>query len=160
MHRLFFFIFPLVVIFLQNDLFAVDEPPVQAAPTILHEYVQEEEGKQAYNFMDEFSSMMSTVAVLLVAVLVLAWIMKRVVKTREAQLNLSSNIKVLERRVLSPRSNIYLLEVGESVLLIGESAAGVHALADLSKDYRDESGGISKNFKEILDNRPDDDQLN
>jgi flagellar biogenesis protein FliO len=41
-------------------------------------------------------------------------------------------IKILEKRILSPKSCIYLVEVGDTKMAIAESAAGVYFLCKIS----------------------------
>ena len=49
---------------------------------------------------------------------------------RMEQMNVSSTIKILEQRNLSPKSVLYIVEVYNKHILIGESAAGVAPISE------------------------------
>ena len=50
------------------------------------------------------------------------------------QANQGSRIKIIERRSLAPKSNLYLLNIGGKGILVGESTAGLHTLMELPLD--------------------------
>ena len=57
-------------------------------------------------------------------VLLIAWLLRNFLNSRIKQVNQSNIIKVLERRNLSQKSMMYLIEVYNKQFLIGDSAAG------------------------------------
>lgn len=79
-------------------------------------------------FMAEFIYMLLMLGLLIGVVLFASWLMKRMVNTRLSQLNESSNIKVLEKRTLSPKSSLYLLEIEGKTVLIAESGTHITQL--------------------------------
>lgn len=86
---------------------------------------------QEINYWDEFSKMLFLLSLIIFSLLVLAWLSKQVMNTREEQLNKTNTIKVLEKRALSQKSMAYLLEVPGKMLLIGESPSGLKALCEI-----------------------------
>lgn len=81
-------------------------------------------------FLSEFVSMMGTLGLIISAILIFAWFLKRMVNTRQEQANTTSIIKVVERRSLSPKTAVYLLEVEGKSLIVAESVNGVTRLAE------------------------------
>jgi flagellar biogenesis protein FliO len=73
------------------------------------------------HFLAEFLYMMFMLGLLIGAVLFATWFLKRMVNTRLTQLNESSNIKVIEKRTLSPKSSLYLLEIDGKEIILAES---------------------------------------
>ena len=69
---------------------------------------------------------------LLVAFMILAsWALRLADENQNSQLNISSEIKVLETRHLSPRATLYLVEIQDKTVLIGESPTSITCLATL-----------------------------
>lgn len=96
-------------------------------------------------FMAEFFHMLFVLGIIIGALLVLTWFLKRFANTRIQNLNVSSNVKVIERRVLGPKAIIWLLEVHGKELVVGESSQGFHKLAEfdsskISKDHEETAG--------------------
>lgn len=79
-------------------------------------------------FFWEFVNMLSTLGVILVVLLIIVWFLKRFNQTRLDQLNTNSSIKVLERRAISQKSVIYLVEIEGSALVFAESVNGITQL--------------------------------
>lgn len=76
-------------------------------------------------FYTEFINMLSTLGVILVGMLVVAWFVRRFSATRIEQANNTSSVKILETRPLSPKSALHLLEVEGTGYLIAEHAQGI-----------------------------------
>ena len=64
----------------------------------------------------------------LAAVSVLAWVVIRWAAQRGARFGSSSRVKVLERAGLDARRSLYLVEVGDRVLLVGVGDGGAPSL--------------------------------
>lgn len=86
---------------------------------------------QEMNYWDEFSKMLFFLGLIVLSLLVLAWLSKQVMHTREEQLNKTNSIKVLEKRALSQKSMAYLVEVPGKMILVGESPSGLKALCEM-----------------------------
>jgi flagellar biosynthetic protein FliO len=80
-------------------------------------------------FMEQFIHMLMSLGFILALIFVVAWILKRLVNQRLQQQNTTSNINVIERRALSPKAAVYLLEINDMMLVVGESPTGLHAIA-------------------------------
>lgn len=85
----------------------------------------------ADSFMAEFFTMILMLGLTLVAMLVVAWFLKRFLYTRIQQTNSTSGIRIEERRSLGPRSMIYLVEIEGARIIVGETPAGLVRLGDL-----------------------------
>jgi flagellar biogenesis protein FliO len=81
-----------------------------------------------------FSKMIIVLAIVVAALLISARFLRHMMKQRVESANKFNAIKVLERRVLAQKAVVYLLEVPGKRLVIGESAAGLHPLAEMPID--------------------------
>lgn len=117
----------------------------------LEEFIKEPD-PDTNRFLSEFVSMMATLGLLIGLILIVAWFLKRMVNTRQEQANTTSIIKVIERRSLSPKSAVYLLEVEGKSLLIAESPNGITRLADYDTP-EDEEAKLPSAFGKLLENK-------
>ncbi len=65
-------------------------------------------------------------------VFLLMLLFKRFSMIRYAQLNQNSHIKIIERRPISTKSTLYLIQIGSQKVLIAESQIEIKKVADLS----------------------------
>jgi len=65
---------------------------------------------------------------ILVVVLIIVWLLKRMSSGRPMMVNHYKNIKILERRPLSPQTILYQLEIGGRQVIIAESKVEVKVL--------------------------------
>lgn len=82
---------------------------------------------------DSLSSAISKMIFTLVALLVLFgvsyWLLKRMGRSRIKNMNQSKAIKVRERRPISPKTTLYLVELAGKEVLVAESQLDVRTLA-------------------------------
>ncbi len=79
-------------------------------------------------FFGEAMHMFIALGVIICFLLLASWFVKRMLSTQIQQMNDTSRIKIHERRTLSAKSSLYLLEVENNTVLISESPAGVSLL--------------------------------
>ncbi|MDF2578170.1 MAG: hypothetical protein K0S74_1654 [Chlamydiales bacterium] len=115
------------------------------------------EQAEDYNFTTGLIRIASTLMFIIFLILLSAWILRRITQTRVQQLNESNVIKLVSQRALSPKTNIYLIEVLGKGIIVSESATGVQHLADidLNKEKMDlltpsKTEG-QKNFRQIME---------
>jgi len=96
-------------------------------------------------FVHEFVKMLLALGFILVLIFVGAWVFKRLVSQKLYQANMSSSIKVVERRALSPKASVYLLDIEGRGVLIGETATEITRLAEF------DLGEEKKSFGDIYD---------
>ncbi len=82
--------------------------------------------------------MLLTLFGLIILILLTVWIMRRLSAGRLGRTNTDHAIKILEKRALSPKSMLYLLEVEGKHVLISESQLEVRALSTEKKTVIDE----------------------
>jgi len=70
---------------------------------------------------------------LLVLVLLTIWMFKKISHGRLRSFNYMKSIKILEKRPLSPKSMLYLVEIGGKQVLLAESQLQVQSITSL--DY-------------------------
>jgi flagellar biogenesis protein FliO len=75
-----------------------------------------------------FLKMFLTLVALLVAIFCAAWALKKLAAGRFMQLNMSKNIKIIEKRAISSKTMVYLLEFEGKRVLIAESQLEVKRL--------------------------------
>jgi flagellar biogenesis protein FliO len=79
-----------------------------------------------------FIKMLATLAGLLLLVLLTIWALRKISQGKIGGFGVQKKIKVLERRPLSPKSILYLVEIDHKQVLISESQLEVRALAQTS----------------------------
>jgi flagellar biogenesis protein FliO len=120
------------------------------------------------SYWKEFSRMMMILGFILGVVLLIAWLLRGFLNKRIKQINQTNIIKVLERRNLSQKSMIYLVEIYNKQYLIGDSSAGgVKFLADCkpseATEVIEETSALSKtskfSFMQILQRKLNEKQV-
>lgn len=91
-----------------KDPFSLQEPPMEAPVSDT-------------NFIGEFFYMLLMLALLISLVMFTSWFLKRMLHSRIEQMNASSTIKILEKRSLSQKSHLYLIEHEGKTLMIAET---------------------------------------
>lgn len=106
----------------------------QAAKSPPDEIQEMEKEASSESFTMQLLSMFTTLGILVVAVLIFTWFMKRLLNTRLQQMNSTSAVKIIERRALSPKSIIYILEVKDQGIILSESSNGIALLSTFPAD--------------------------
>lgn len=114
--------------------------------------------EQDNKFFAEMLNMLATLGLIIGLILIVAWFLKRFVNTRLEQANLSSVVKVMERRSLSQKSSLYLLQVENRAILIAESPAGITKLSEFEMEEEEENPSNSTKelpsaFSKILEKK-------
>lgn len=109
-----------------------------------------QETEKGLSFFDEMMHMFLILGGILVAMLVVAWSLKRLLNTRMEQINADSQIKIIEKRHLSPKSILYLVELQGKRYLLGEGPQGVVSLGDVKlppqkRSFQDVMNGEEQN---------------
>jgi flagellar biogenesis protein FliO len=79
-------------------------------------------------FTSELINMVTTLGLILALMIGVVWLLKRTVNARMINVNTSSAIQVLDKRMLSNKATVYLLDVNGKGILVGESATGIARL--------------------------------
>jgi flagellar biogenesis protein FliO len=85
--------------------------------------------KQDDRFFYQFLNMLFSLGTILVLIFIISWLLKRFLNTRLQQLNTSSLIKIIERRSLTPKTTLYVLEINGKDIAIAESTNGITLLS-------------------------------
>lgn len=91
-----------------DDFFDVDQAPV--------------------TYKGAFIKMMLTLLGLIVLIVISVWMLRRISHGRMKQMNYGRSIKVLERRPLSAKSILYLVEISGKKVVIAESQLQVRGI--------------------------------
>lgn len=111
--------------------------PLEPFPFPLEE--EKAAAKEDSHFWGQFIKMLFTLGALVAVLLLASWSLKRMLHSRVQQLNVSSAIKVLESRGLSNKSAIYLIEVKNKTILLGETMHSLALLGEWEEDLESES---------------------
>lgn len=95
-------------------------------------------------FYVEFIRMLSLLGILLAAFLIVAWFFKKMMGKKIDQMNAASQIKIVERRTLSPKTSIFMIEVEGKRMILAESHSGVTLIGELAPPR-------PGSFQEVLD---------
>lgn len=83
-------------------------------------------------FYLEFFNMLATLGLVIAIILIAAWLLRRLLNTRLEQINTTSTVKIVERRALSPKSAVYLLEIYDKIIVVAETQSGITQLGEFS----------------------------
>jgi len=86
-------------------------------------------------YQKQFIRTMFAIVIIIVVALIVVWILRRYSPARAFQANNRKNIKILERRHLSPNTFIYHIQVGDKQFILAESKFNVRCVANL--DWND-----------------------
>lgn len=89
---------------------------------------------EVVSYEGAFLKMFLTLIALLVAIFFAAWALKRLAHGRFMQMNSSKNIKVIEKRALSPKTMLYVVEADGKRVLLAESQLEVKRLLSLEPE--------------------------
>lgn len=99
------------------------------------------------HFFSELVDMASTLGIILLGLLIVTWFLKRSLAAKQDQLNVTSAIKILERRSLAPKVAVYILEIWGTRLIVGETPAGLVRLGEIPAE--------PSKFATLMQNKPE-----
>lgn len=143
--RIVFFKRILVLFFLFSlNVFAQELTPPQTQPEEYQEPSSQEENLlnqtgEPVSYKTAFTKMMLSLLVLIVLIVISVWMLRRISHGRMKQLNTGRSIKIIERRPLSAKSILYLIEVNGKKVVIAESQLEVRAITTAEEAITDES---------------------
>lgn len=118
-----------------------DEPLPQPPPAEKIAAPKKQAAPEVRAKTDKYESAFMKTIFILIAIVILViltiWMFRRLSHSRFSKLNYLKNIKILEKRPLSPKSMLYLIEVGEKQILLAESQIEVRTLGTLSTPDQD-----------------------
>jgi flagellar biogenesis protein FliO len=171
MKAVFFFIISFSIVFCSFGYADERSAPNHTAPTLPNDSTMEKEipifppekligapSEQTNTFIKEFIGMLTTLGLIISLMLIVAWFLKRMVNARLEQRNITSAIKITERRTLSPKTALYLLEVYDKTVLIAESQNGVSRLAEFAGEPAEPAESASNepsstSFRQLLESK-------
>lgn len=111
----------------------------QAPKNYLDIKVDDKEGDR---FFSEFINMLMTLGLIVAIILIATWFLKKMVSSRMEQMNTTSIIKVVEKRMLTPRTSIYLIDVKGDGFILAESNNGVTSLGTFNFNKAEEKHSL------------------
>jgi flagellar protein FliO/FliZ len=131
MIRLFFILFFALT---GSIVHCADEPapPVEFTPQV----EQETPAMEPVSYQGAFIKMMLTLFGLIVFIIISVWMMRRLSHGRMKQMNSGRSIKILERRPLSAKSILYIIEVEGKKILVSESQFEVRTLSPVDEQMK------------------------
>lgn len=115
------------------------------------EEVTDKEKASDDRFVQELGNMLFTLGGILAVIFIAGWFIKRMLNTKIQQVNVTSPIKILERRALSPKTAIYLLEISGKKIAVAESQNGVTHLGEFPETAEEDKEEPS--FERIYDDK-------
>ena len=107
-------------------------PPMEQAPPELHDATM--------TYESAFMKMIFVLIGILVFIFIVFFIFKKFSSTRMKQSNHLRTIKILEKRAISPKSMLYLIEIGGQKILIAESQLEIRPISNLDWIENDNQG--------------------
>lgn len=121
-----------------------------------------EDVPKEFDYWKEFFKMMLILGIILTVVLVIAYFLKNFLNQKTKILNQNNHIKILEKRNLSQKSLVYLIEVNGKQMVLSESSNnGVHFMGEVPAKGLDEiaeeielkKSNKKPTFSEIIQNK-------
>lgn len=133
------FAFCFSLLFFGNTSFAVDsvhEPGVSLEQVQLPEEQNTASAPEAdpYRFYTAFFGMLSTLGIIVVMIIAITWFLKKILMTRQNQMNQTSFIKIIESRAITSKTMLHLVQVYDKKVLFVDSHHGVVKIADLDSE--------------------------
>ncbi len=85
-------------------------------------------------YKSTFIKMLFTLIGLIALIIITFWLFKRLIRTKVHQANSNKIIQVLEKRSISPKTMLYLIEVEGERIVIAESQLEVKAIKELRSE--------------------------
>ena len=111
----------------------VDDKKVEQPPAEMEKKPSVNLQKTTESYETAFIKTIVVLVGLLVLILLTVWMFKKLSRGRLRSFNYLKSVKILEKRPLSPKSMLYLIEVGGKQVLISESQFEVRPITTL--DY-------------------------
>jgi len=83
------------------------------------------------SYENAFMKMILILVGLLIVIFLSIWLLKRFSRSRVTSMNHLRNIKILERRPLSPKTMLYLIDIGGKQVVISESHLEVRKITTI-----------------------------
>jgi len=91
--------------------------------------VEETKTVEAPTFYAEFLHMLWSLGLILGVFIAIAYVLKRIMHAKVEKANVTCGIKILERRALSQKTSLYVIQVGNVDALIADTHQGVTVIA-------------------------------
>lgn len=121
----------LFLIFL-TPLIGAAEPDNIPIPTELTHELELAEKHGDTKFYEKFSQMLVTLAAVICFIFFFLWVLKRVLNVRVDKITQTGAIKVLEKKMLSPKTFVYILDFSGKIFAVTESINGVTLLGEVA----------------------------
>ncbi|MCB1112608.1 MAG: flagellar biosynthetic protein FliO [Chlamydiales bacterium] len=136
------------------QLFAADEKDGDNVEQSMRRYfpqeVLEEGGSGDSHFFAELVNMFATLGLLIAVLLGGTWVLKRMTNSRLQQLNVTSMIKILEQRNLSPKTVLYLVDVGGKGVMIADNGTHIATVAEVDLEEGEAPRAVESKFEQTM----------
>lgn len=122
-------IFYILLLLMPLLSFAEEE---KRGPEYYQELLEMKEPVKESRFFKEFLNMLGALALVLGVLFLVLLFFKRFLNLQSQKANEQSQIKIIEQRALTPKTSLYLLDMGGQKLLIADSPAGVTLLSKVA----------------------------
>lgn len=85
------------------------------------------------SYRASFLKMCLSLGLILLLLFATLWFLRKLQQGRFSQINDSHSIKIVQKKVISPKSMLYIIEVNGKQVLLAESQVHVKALSNLSE---------------------------
>lgn len=135
-------LFALLLLGMQTGFAQEEGEPVE--PPYPYEDLRSGDPIPTEDFTGELFKMLAVLGLILGGMLLVSWLIRYMMNMRMEQANVTSEIKILERRMISPKSSVYLIDIHGARFAVSESLNGITLLG--SVEHPD--------FKQVLENLP------
>ncbi len=136
MLRKIYFLFSLFSVITINPIFSENnlkiETEISGNDIPKPDYLKDYNDMPSNQFQKSFFRMLSLITAFILVIIFCFWIFRKIVHNKTKIANQSKSIKILEKRVLSPKSMLFLVEVEKEKVLIVESQVKVETIHTLT----------------------------
>jgi len=126
MTKLIFRIFSILFFSLSTIALAQEDNAPKQEQTVDDDFF--DIGEAPVSYKGAFTKMMLTLLGLVILIVISVWMLRRISHGRMKQMNYGRSIKVIERRPLSAKSVLYLVEISGKKVVIAESQVEIRKI--------------------------------
>lgn len=111
------------------------------------------------SYTGQFSSMLLTLLFVSALIFLSIFILKKIMRRGVKQRGWGQGMKIIERRAITPKSALYLIDVYGKAIVIAESPQGIHFVTEFPEGmdfitlFQQEEVKETFSFKKILENK-------
>lgn len=97
-------------------------------------FADQKENLKDFDYGSDFVNMLISLVFVIGLIILTAFFLKKLMRSRMKHINQANSIRVLERRALNQKASLYLVDVLGKGIVIAESQHGIQLITEFSSD--------------------------